>query len=606
MTQEKRPRSCYAAQVDVDQVQSYVLETNKLREMLGASRLVDRVVDEADKLSNSSIRVLWPVSGSVVLWAAESAPLIRATQGIRQWLNERGVDHTVSLVGPLDPAPWYDDASGNALTERVFRQLAERAGRRKARRATHDATPRCALFAPCSINGFEPANHWEPTGHRVEKEPRRTLVGFRSRAKYKAWESGREAKRREIAPMLSSAFVERYGKNYGLDTKARGAIEEVLQPAIQFDDLIASDLEGAQDEAVPKTAGGYLALVKADGDGVGTLLANMNWNSLDWSSTASGSKLPWERARDFARALDRATRMAVNEAVADATWELAGKTTDNGRRPSLIDRVAEAVSAHGALDGVVKLPVLPLLFGGDDLWLLTRREIAIDFCLTFASRFMQEAKGGILADAVAVSGHERALTMSSGVVFAKSGYPFDPMFQMASDLLVSAKEARKQAGANSAWIDCHWLASSSRVTLDQARRRGYLYKDEDSVVSTTTRPWSVDEVEALSHGVEVISGAGFPRRKLRQLDSIVRRGVRLSELAWMTWLQHLAPGERDVVIGVLGQLPGRLQLKRPEQSPWLTEPETEGATRRQHSTPVLDLLELRAARYREEYEDEQE
>lgn len=612
----ERP-ACVVA-IDVDGRQRYVFETDKLREMLGASRIIDGTRQLAERhvppvrgdTPPKAPFLFAPVSGEVRLWAphAERQALLDKTWEICEFLRERGVEH--SAVYLETKAAHFEDTFsagtpvGAASLKEVYSEIAAALGAVKNAKPWPDARPRCALFAPCRIHGYDPANVWEPCRPVQEDEPRRELVGFRASKKLEAWTNERDEfyKNLLLTPIWTRLDALR---QQGL--VAVGEDEIDLKRPIMFSDL-AEAMESGE-----KRGDQFMAFVCADGDGLGNVLRHLDWNSAEWGD--DGLR-PWQRNAEFARGMENLVRRALGEAIAEVVLPGGGEADAKRIR----DRsVANLLSKGGAR---VNLPVLPQLQGGEDLWIVCRREVAIDLARWFADHFKEYANGhadfsGVTAalevahklaaadtSAAGLTAPEsEILTISAGIAFAKSGYPVHAMVDSAESLLKTAKALRK---GNLPWrnlelaegcIDWYWIESSLSESVDDSRRRGWVYQDESSLYHLSTRPWSSSETAKFVEAARELQR--IPRRKREQLESILRLGSELSELAWQSWRKGLTKCERERLDQkVNASLPEALRLPDVTKSPWLGRHEVSGIRandieiKDEFRTPLLDLLAL--------------
>ena len=67
--------------------------------------------------------------------------------------------------------------------------------------------------------------------------------------------------------------------------------------------------------------------------------------------------------------------------------------------------------------------------------------------------------------------------------------------------------------------------------------------DDDEQFQLCTRPWTLSHLGEALKGAEKL--AGFPRRKLKQLDAILRLGEGFSQLAYEAWWARLDQQERQ-------------------------------------------------------------
>ncbi len=339
-------------------------------------------------------------------------------------------------------------------------------------------------------------------------------------------------------------------------------------------------------------------LLKADGDGLGSFIREMKWNSPKWND----GKQPWRRNADFADALRRCIEQGLADAVATVS-------------------IRDAVSAEQILDELgklrtgetltIELPLLPQVLGGEDIWLVCRRDVALDLAVEFSKNYETLAAANLTLQTarnvaeVGGAGAKDQLTMSVGVAFAKAGYPANAMAEAAEALLHSAKSLRKGhldgEARDEGCIDWHWIESSITETIEEARERGWAYRDRMQELRLTSRPWTCGETKTFQEQAKAFQC--IARRKREQLDEILRRGLKLSRLGWQNWWQELTDDERKIVEQVTKNLPQRVQpvtIAHPNFNPWratkVDEQPHADKSREPESpflyTPYLDLLVL--------------
>lgn len=640
--------------IDVDGRQKYIFETDKLQEMLGASRIIDQTKDQAEMFFNEEkgLYLFLPVSGEIRAWAhkEKQRELLDAAWDLRLWLEQRGVSHTCVYFetcsdhfekdnlekqpGVEQPEPEIDP--GYPCLDWVHKSLLARMRRRKDLRRGEDNRPRCSLFSACQLHAIEPANLWMPDGFGAEEdEERRKLVSARARAKWEAWKN---AKHGYGQNEREEGFYQQYLKRpveeqlrYYLDK----SLPELNRP-IYFKDL-TDDIIQTEDRD------SYLAFVCADGDGMGKILSALNWNDLRWQALEKeGTKRkPWERNRNFALEYDDCVKEAFAEAVADVV------VPDPKTAKDLYQQACEQE------DFTIQLPLLPQLLGGDDLWMVSKRDIALELCQKFSAHYEKLVNNKYqsygtkdekligsttLHQAIQVAGftsvkdHQGtgvggdardanenqdqskepvALTISFGVAFAKAGFPAHAMIEAAEALLKSAKSLRKQKiwgrqeeGKLQGCLDWHWIESSCIESMADARRQGWSYADGQKLMLLTSRPWSILQTEQFLAAAKELGKVA--RRKREQLEAILRRGHQLSKLAAEEWWKGLLPREREVIEQVNENLKSAgwpVGIKEGNLSepfdPWrrlgayeIEEKEHDKAQVEVYATPLLDLLAL--------------
>jgi hypothetical protein len=163
----------------------------------------------------------------------------------------------------------------------------------------------------------------------------------------------------------------------------------------------------------------WLAVIHADGNGLGTLIQKM----------ADVMRQKGETCKTFTRfseTLDQATVAAAHSA-----FEL------------LLERLGVTV------DGPI--PLRPLILGGDDLTLVIRADLAVRFTADFLKAFQKETRERMaFMEDLMGSGAWDGLTACAGIAFVKESYPFHYAYDIAGSLCSEAKR-RSKACAPGGW-----------------------------------------------------------------------------------------------------------------------------------------------------------
>lgn len=229
---------------------------------------------------------------------------------------------------------------------------------------------------------------------------------------------------------------------------------------------------------------GYLALIHADGNGVGV--------------GSGAGKTDSERAAFFHR-----NRVLLRRAV------------------------QKAIDTHCPDTG--RAPLIPLMLGGDDLLLVTRAELALPFVVTLCGEL----------DALQKSSTGFKLTLGVGVVFAKHTIPVHRLHQVVEQLASSAKRrfrGFKDEDAKRSVVDWAVFSSAWVDDSEEVRRRHWLRGGGNELRVLSQRPVDVlgdgrlDSLQGLVRGAQQLACA--PRSQLRYLVDQLSRGRALSELAF--------------------------------------------------------------------------
>ncbi len=226
---------------------------------------------------------------------------------------------------------------------------------------------------------------------------------------------------------------------------------------------------------------GYLALIHADGNGVGS----------------STDKTDVERAAFFHR-----NRVLLRRAL------------------------QQAIDRHCPDTG--QAPLILLMLGGDDILLVTRAEIALPFVVTLCTALdaLQENETGF------------RLTLGVGVVIARHTIPIHRLHEVAEQLTSSAKRRFRgftQREKTHSVVDWAVYSTAWVDNPEDVRRRDWLRGSGNDLRVLSQRPVNVlghelDSLQGLVNAAGKLKSA--PRSQLRCLVDQLPRGRALSALAF--------------------------------------------------------------------------
>ncbi|NUM73793.1 hypothetical protein HUU40_05480 [candidate division KSB1 bacterium] len=119
------------------------------------------------------------------------------------------------------------------------------------------------------------------------------------------------------------------------------------------------------------------------------------------------------------------------------------------------------------------LPAVPLILGGDDIFLLLPAPYAVDFTKHFIKAFEDEMVKALQSEEIKLDGKP---TLSAAVVICKSNYPYKLAHRHGEELLNRAKRMAKTfANEPRSVIDVEVILSSERRSTepDEPRNSGY-------------------------------------------------------------------------------------------------------------------------------------
>lgn len=182
---------------------------------------------------------------------------------------------------------------------------------------------------------------------------------------------------------------------------------------------------------------GWIAVVHADGNGVGELFSHLHevYSGTDYTSRLSA----------FSAALDEVARQALKDAV-------------------------DAQTDHSDW-------LLPIVIGGDDVTVIMDGRVAFDVTEKFLQRFehhsgqhpaIREVVAAVLAEVAPGEPHPDGMTACAGIAFTKPHHPFSDGYHLAEQLCRSAKAVKNLDRRYSA-LDFHVLHDSVGRDLGRLR-----------------------------------------------------------------------------------------------------------------------------------------
>lgn len=185
-----------------------------------------------------------------------------------------------------------------------------------------------------------------------------------------------------------------------------------------------------------------VALVHADGNGLGEVFAELPQLLAGMSSTKRGSDADYAAAyRELSTALD--------EAVGDAFKETVAEFID------LMDR---------------ELDVLPLVLAGDDITYVVEAEVATAFTHSFLTRLIRRVANDPRAATVLQKrrGNDPRLGIAGALVVTTPHFPFSTAYQLCEELGTAIAKRAKERLTDSAGDPVPSLSLAFHVQLDSS------------------------------------------------------------------------------------------------------------------------------------------
>lgn len=198
-------------------------------------------------------------------------------------------------------------------------------------------------------------------------------------------------------------------------------------------------------ESVDEISGSWHAVFHADSNGFGSLFSRM------------GDHLPTDNHGCLVNYRNISTQLA--------------QAADNAAR-----KAVEAVHEPGS---AAKL-WYPIVFGGDDLTVILASHVAVRFAVKYLLEFERLATEALQDWRESLPENRReglpdGLSASGGLAFAKPSFPFHASYDLAEDLIGSAKESYRPTSSGDrparSLLDLHVLYESSDTSLAAIRDR---------------------------------------------------------------------------------------------------------------------------------------
>lgn len=517
---------------DTDQIKDYVFATGALRDIRGASALLDRLNRDSTVRTVArcapGAEMVYAQGGSA-LFVVDSAHTDVSLRAIERLYRDE--TDTAGITGVAVDLPAAFD--GRANIQSYMRQLNYRLRAAKDRTDPWQAAASHGLFRPCEACGI---------GYATEQ-----------------WQGPEEQQMQLCRGCARKRAEDRRIRNHQIPEWVANKALNATPADPLWQRLIAS----LREHGYPLTAGlnrpsdfttlgeasspkGYFGLIYADGDSMGRKLEQLQ---------------TLEELRHFAVTVDQAV---YDSAVAAIRTHLP--PDPNG----------------GYLDFDL------LLLGGDDLVMVTTAQTAVETALTLVETFSELATERLGPRLVERFGGPPSLTAS--VVLSHSEFPFDSLRRMAESGLQFAKRRgveRRRAGEILPSGLVNFLAISSAVQLDfDAYYQTTLSARPPSSampLDRTLRPYAPAELRQLLAGIRDLSGA--PSNKLQQLREACFLGYDAACLealaALMRWPASRGKREAQELVHAFAKARGSTDV----QFPWFLDGD-------RWRTPLVDVTEL--------------
>lgn len=426
----EQPAYLYGA--SVQGIQNFIFQTNKLKDIIGASDIVKKVCDDI-------FISLCPED------KYKAEVIVNAAGNIKCIFRDEDACRKVVLLFPKK----VREIAANITISQAVVNIGE--------------------------HGFKTTlDELERRLHVQRNKPPKSLtIGVM--AMERARSTGLPAVERKDNEFVDECtLVKRYGTNDRKSQTGERTLElcrkffghEIRYSDVAFD---TQDLTGENN---------WIAIVHADGNGLGNIVAKFENSS--------------EELQNFSKSLDKATEFAAQKACSD---------------------IESIIKTNNRI-----LPIRPVVLGGDDLTIICRGDIAVDFTKSFLKHFEEETTEKL----------GQKLTACAGIAFIKSSYPFYYGYNLAESLCNLAKKDAKSTDISKDGIvpSClmfHKVQSSFVEDFESIREKELTAVDPN--VSYLFGPYYLEEnggnrwtIDKLQEKVNLLSqnDKGSCKNKIRQ------------------------------------------------------------------------------------------
>jgi hypothetical protein len=558
---------------DTDHIKQYVFATDKLKEIRGASSILDRLNrEEMDRIVHQvdpGAKTIYANGGSGLFLVASDKAEDIGQRIQRKFYTETIGGATVTYVVQEIPDsikdPEREDVGG------ILELLRYRLREAKDSQLMQDpiALPSQVFMRSCDSCGVRYAEAWD-----------------KDEGQDPAVEGNRYCKvclqkRIEDDAVKDSIMGKKPGKSSPL-------WKELIECLHEADYTLPLGTDRPEDFNVFRSFGeakDYIGLIYADANNMGDEIKN--FRSL-------------ERLKSFADKVDSSIYQAVCNAVQ--------KHLPVRELP--VQNPLDAINSSDKNNSPQSVfPFDILLLGGDDLVMVTPASLAMDVALTTAKSFNELTKGW--------GSKGKGYTLSVGVILAPIKYPFGLLQDLAETTLKAAKKKRgkqeKQGkqeeqkepppyGDTS--INFMVVAGSTSHDFDkvygQMRKRDVQVSGYTDKVNfyATLRPYSVEELEILLTAIRNGRKKSLGRTKLHQLrEAVLKMNLTTSVGEGLAVLRNWRQSQRELVYNHMYGLSVRYQEKHQEIEkpgtlfprvtfPWFADGDNV------YRTSLLDFVEL--------------
>ena len=535
----------YLVLVEADKIQSYIFQTGKLTENIGASAFIDdynrdgayqclhdtrwngniekdedgfRLTDKSILSDNLDYELIYSGGGNVkiVLQSHEKAERI-AKELVRLYRENTVSADATRVVHKFDPNLRFDSIMREAEMEMRARKLSKEIA------AQPRTIPHLKLCQSCGKDAA------------VELFKEGDQEAYLCQSCLKKRQKG---KGDVFAHFQSLLFSNLESESIFTSKKFKQIDKEIFNP----NDFLPREFDQLAD---PRN---FIAVVVIDGNRFGKKIQKQiedicNQNGKLHDTTA--------KLRKLSKRIDELAEECLAEAVRETFKD------DLTLEPNSDLFIKEIENRHGVKMQKFLIPFRPIIIGGDDLTFVCAADRAFSIALNFARNLRQNS-----SQEKELFG-ENGLSCCIGIAIVKRHFPFRTAHHLAEELLAKAKQKnREYLNSNDfSAIDFSVVTTSSVDELDSRREQELLYSLKNGEkYCLTGRPYLIadeqcplstdeerrDEFFTLIKNTKELRSC-LARNKFKALRHVLRTGKANSEYKWLEMTSRLTKEKRGII-----------------------------------------------------------
>lgn len=239
---------------------------------------------------------------------------------------------------------------------------------------------------------------------------------------------------------------------------------------------------------------GWIAVVHADGNSLGLMIQELI------SKIESKNKSVKKGFSLFSQKLDLATKNAAKNAYQKVINPLFEEEKHLGKR----------------------LPIRPVLIGGDDLTVIVRGDLAVTFTQTFLNEFKKETaiQFSELVNEYELTEFKEGITACAGIAFVKASYPLHYSLNLSESLCSYAKEKAKKIDSKNVEsclmfhkVQSSYIENYKEGIVNNELKQGEIYMNFGPYASEKSK--NLPMVDELLENVKIINEEESPKSNIR-------------------------------------------------------------------------------------------